>query len=286
MSDPSRISSAWNDDRSDLIAIARRIVADETEAEDVVQDAFVRLTLQRIEDIDDVRAWLIVVVRRLALDRLTSAHGRLSTPVATTGLADRDTEPVADPAERVTLDDEVRYALDLVLDRLSPAQRTPFLLHDVFGVPYAQIAEIVGRTPGACRQLASEARRAVRAERPPRRADTPDPAVADIARRFVAASSGGDLHALLRLLDPEVTGSVTVDGERIGWARGSRAAAERTLYFLGPRSPWQLATIPIDDGVGVLATRRGDPVFVGRLDLAADGRIRDVRGVVLPRQRA
>lgn len=286
MTSPNRISGAWDDDRSDLIAVARRIVVDQTEAEDVVQDAFVRLTLQRIEDIDDVRAWLIVVVRRLALDRLASGHGRLSRPVATTDIADRGLAPATDPADRITLDDEVRHALDLVLDRLSPAQRTPFLLHDVFGVPFAQIAEIVGRTPGACRQLASEARRAVRAGGLTVRAGTPDSAAADIARKFVAASQGGDLEALVRLLDPEVTGSVTMDGKRVGWAQSPRGTAERTLYFLGPSSSWQLSTIPIEDGVGILATRRGEPVFVGRLDLAADGRIRELRGVLLPQQRA
>ncbi|MFC7406661.1 sigma-70 family RNA polymerase sigma factor [Georgenia alba] len=284
MAGPDRVTAAWEEDRSYLLAVARRVLRDPTEAEDVVQDAFVRLTLQRIEDIEDVRAWLVVVVRRLALDRLMSAHHRRSRPVDSADLAEQVHETAPDPADRITLDDEVRHAVDVVLHRLTPAQRTPFLLHDVFGVPFDQVAELVGRTPAACRQLASQARRAIRDGGPPVLTE-PDPRAAEVARRFVAATRGGDLGALVELLDPSVSGSVTMEGRRVGWEEGPFDIAERTMFFLGPRSPWQLTSIPLEDDVGVLATRRGETVFVGRLELV-DGRIGQLHGVVLPRREA
>ncbi|MFD1716237.1 sigma-70 family RNA polymerase sigma factor [Georgenia deserti] len=281
MTGPDRISAAWDEDRSFLLAVARRVLGDATEAEDIVQDAFVRLTLQRIEEIQDVRAWLVVVVRRLAVDRLGSAHHRRTRPSDTTALAEQVQEVVPDPADRITLDDEVRHALDVVLDRLTPAQRAPFLLHDVFGVPFNEVAELVGRTSAACRQLASQARKIVR-DGGSAVASRPDPVAAEVARRFVLTTKGGDLRALIELLDPSVTGSVTADGRRVGWEEGPFDLAERTLYFLGPRSPWQLAAIPLENDVGIIATRRAEAVFVGRLRLAGD-RIREMRGVVLSR---
>ena len=116
-----RIAAAWRDDRAYVVAIASRILSDPTEAEDVAQDAFARLALQRVEDIESIRAWLVVVVRRLALDRLGSANRRYSTPSdphTMTEVGPTDSGP--DPADKVTLDDEVRRALGVVLDQLSP----------------------------------------------------------------------------------------------------------------------------------------------------------------------
>src|SRR4051812_17115845 len=155
-----RIEAAWRDDRAYLTAIASRVLSDPSEAEDVVQDGFARLAVQPVEEIQDLRGWLVVVVRRLALDRLGSAYRRLSVPGDPHTLEQQTPEPRApDPADRITLDDEVRRALGVVLDQLSPAERAAFLLHDVFGISFDRIAEFVGRTPSACRQLASRARR-------------------------------------------------------------------------------------------------------------------------------
>jgi RNA polymerase sigma-70 factor (ECF subfamily) len=274
------LATAWAADRPYLLAIAARILADWVEAEDVVQDAFARLALQPVDAIDDVRAWLVVVVRRLSLDRLGSARVRLSTPTADVPAA---ADP--DPADRVTLDDEVRRALGVVLDRLTPAERTSFVLHDVFGVPFGSVAAIVGRSPAACRQLASRARRSIRLGAS---VDLAEPAAAAdrhalvVARRFAAAAAGGDLEALVRELDPDVAGWATIDGRRTGFARGVADVGPRVMAFLGPNSGCELAVLAIEDGAGLLASRRSDPVAVVHLHISGD-RVISMDAVVLPR---
>lgn len=277
-----RIAAAWRDDRAYVIAIASRILADPTEAEDVVQDAFARLAVQRVEDIQDLRGWLVVVVRRLALDRLGAAHRRLSTPSdPQTMPRGRQEEHAPDPADRITLDDEVRRALGVVLDQLSPPERAAFLLHDVFGIPFDRIAEIVGRTPAACRQLASRARRSIRDSDPSTPRQAPDPELQAVAERFAAACAGDDLEALARLLHPDVKGWATIDGETVGYGAGIDAIAVRGLFFLGPRSGWHITPMPLDDGLGLLATRDGEPTAVIRLDVR-DGLVHSLHTVLLP----
>lgn len=278
--DSERIAAEWVDGRGHLLAVATRVLGDNTDAEDVVQDAFTRLALQRVADIDDLRAWLVVVVRRLALDRVRSAHYRLSKPTDEADHVGVDLD--ADPVDRVTLDDEVQQALDVVLARLTPAQRTAFLLHDVFGVPFAQIGELVGRSPGACRQAATEARRAVRGQtgRPGVRDRGSAAELQALAGRFAAACRAGDLDALVSLLDPNVSGWATIDGRMVGFAEGARTVAERLLLFLGPSTGTQVTPLPIGDGVGVVATRRSEPFALIRLDVV-DDQVRTMLGVVL-----
>ena len=155
----ARVRAAWKADRAYLFAIAAGMLGRPAEAEDVVQEAFARLAGASIDDINDVRGWLVVVTRRLCLDRLGSADARRTTATAEPPEADQES---TDPADRLTLDDEVRRALAVVLDRLSPAERTSFILHDIFGFPFDAVAELVGRTPAACRQLARRARLSMR----------------------------------------------------------------------------------------------------------------------------
>jgi RNA polymerase sigma-70 factor (ECF subfamily) len=282
MSATDRIARAWAQDRAYLVATASRILASPSEAEDVVQDAFARLAVQRVEDIQDLRGWLVVVVRRIALDRLKSAHFRLSQPSDPHLMGSNgSTASAADPADRITLDDEVRRALGVVLDQLSAAERATFLLHDVFGIPFERIAELVGRTPGACRQLASRARRSIRDAEPATAPATSDPELSAVTERFIAACAGGDLAALVRTLHVDVSGWATVDGSRVGFAAGTDTVAQRLLFFLGPRSGWLLSPLPLDDGMAVLATRDGEPTAMLRLDV--DGhRIRSMHAVLLP----
>ncbi len=282
MSTTDRIATEWLDDRAYLIAIASRILADPIEAQDIVQDAFARLAVQRIEEIEDLRGWLVVVVRRLALDRIGSAHRRLSRPTDPYALAPRGSEGQApDPADRVTLDDEVRRALAVVLDQLSPAERATFLLRDVFGISYERIAEFVGRTPSACRQLASRARRSIRDSEPSAPRPAPDPDLKAVVESFIAACSGGDLDALARTLHNDVSGWATVDGRRVGFAEGIDAFAERLLFFLGPRSGCLLSPLPLEDGMAVVATRAGEPVAMVRLNIP-DEHIQSMHAVLLP----
>jgi RNA polymerase sigma-70 factor, ECF subfamily len=204
--------------RPRLLRLAYSQLGSLAEAEDVVQEAWLRLQRSDRSTIADLQAWLTTVVSRLGLDALGSARARreqyvgpwLPDPLLDTPAAD------ADPADRVTLDESVSLALLFVLERLSPAERTAFILHDVFAFSFEEIATVVGRTPQATRQLASRARRHV-AEARPRQPGTPEQQ-ARLVRAFAAAAGDGDIDGLLGVLDPEVV--LRSDG-------GGRAKAAR-----------------------------------------------------------
>ncbi len=200
-SDP-RFEAVWREDRGRMVRLAQRMLGDSTEAEDVVQDAFGRLARVDLDELDDVQGWLAVVVRRLCIDRIRSARFRReSTTLGALpdGVISLPPELAADPADRITLDDQVQLALAVVLDRLTPAERTAFVLHDIFGFPHAAVGEIVGRSTTACRQLASRARRAIRegaATRSDevRRIDIEDEHHRAVSERFIEACAGGDIE--------------------------------------------------------------------------------------------
>lgn len=268
-----RLTEAWHDDRRYLITVANGLLHDLDEAEDAVQDAFARLAVQPMEQIRDARGWLVVVVRRIALDRLESARHRLTRPTD----AVPETEPAADPVDRVTLDDEVRRALAVVLDQLSPAERTAFVLHDIFGLPFARVAELTGRTDAASRQLASRARRAVRDGDVPDSDATP-PELVVVAERFVSACETGDLESLAGVLASDVWGAATGFGlEQV--VTGVDRVARGTMHFLGPEGGVALSVVPLGDEVAVLGTRDAKPAFVVRLLVIGD-RVHAIR--VLP----
>ena len=204
--------------RPRLLRLAYSQLGSLAEAEDVVQEAWLRLQRSDRSTIGDLQAWLTTVVGRLGLDALGSARARreqyvgpwLPDPLVDAPAAD------ADPADRVTLDESVSLALLFVLERLSPAERTAFILHDVFAFSFEEIAAVVGRTPQATRQLASRARRHV-AEARPRQPGTPQQQ-ARLVRAFAAAVDDGDIDGLLGVLDPGVV--MRSDG-------GGRAKAAR-----------------------------------------------------------
>ena len=160
------IGGAWSAHRPYLIDLAFRMLGDIGAAEDVVQEAFFRLVQTPVGTVNDARGWLIVVTSRLCLDHIKSAPWRRERPADMTvrDYRDADTSSV-DPADRVTLDDDVRLALLVVLECLTPAERVAYVLHDVFQLPFDVIAQTVGRPSTACRQLASRARRKVRESR-------------------------------------------------------------------------------------------------------------------------
>src|SRR6478609_12347 len=211
MSDSPSVEAAWRSHRPYLVNLAYQMLGDIGEAEDVAQEAFLRLSRTDPDEIDDVRAWLTVVAGRLCLDQVRSARSRRERP------GDIGQEAAAlnqsgrlDPADQVTLDDEVRTALLEVLRRLSPGERVSFVLHDVFGVPFDAIAETVGRPVGTCRQLARRARAKFSAAQP---AAQPDVAPADhqlVTEKFITACANGDLAGLTAVLDPAVWGVGTV----------------------------------------------------------------------------
>lgn len=259
-----RLAEAWQSDRRYLFAVAHALLRDPGEAEDAVQEAFARLTVQPMEEIRDVRGWLVVVVRRIALDRLESAHHRLTDATDTVP----ETGQSPDPADRVTLDDEVRRALAVVLDRLSPAERTAFVLHDIFGLPFARVAELTGRTTAASRQLASRGRRAVRDGEAPESHDA-SPQLLRVAERFVAACESGDLDTLAAVLARDVWGAAPGFGrERV--VTGIDRVAAGVMRFLGPQSGHALSVVPLGDEVAVLGTRDAEPVLVVRLQVEGD----------------
>ncbi|HEX5296910.1 MAG TPA: sigma-70 family RNA polymerase sigma factor [Streptosporangiaceae bacterium] len=269
----ARVQAAWKADRAYLFAIAAGMLGRPAEAEDVVQEAFARLAGACIDEIEDVRGWLVVVTRRLCLDRLGSADTRRT---AVTPEPPEAAQQGADPADRLALDDEIRRALAVVVDRLSPAERTSFLLHDIFGFPFGAVAELVGRTPAACRQLARRARLSIRAGSFHAGVPSSGPqgrVAADLAERFVSVCEGGDLRGLIDLLDPDVAGLATVLGlPPLPPARGASAVAERALFFFGPSAGVCLEPFTVEGRAAVVARRASHVLAVVRLDERA-GRI-------------
>jgi len=205
-----RFAQAWRDNRSYLVDLAYRMLGDVGEAQDVVQEAFTRLSRTADGEVEDARGWLTVVTSRLCLDQIRSARSRhelvhdAAVHEAAVTLAGVG---AVDPADRVTLDDEVRAALLLVLERLGPAERVAFVLHDVFHTPFDDIADVLGRPAATCRQLARRARRKI-AESPLRPHEVADAEHREVTETFIRACTNGDLDALLSVLHPQAWGSV------------------------------------------------------------------------------
>lgn len=227
------IGAAWREHRPYLVNLAYQMLGDVGDAEDVAQEAFLRLSRADVGDIDDVRGWLTVVAGRLCLDQLRSARVRLETvlePERDVTAADRG------PADRVTLDDEVHAALLEVLRRLTPGERVAFVLHDVFAVPFDEIAETVGRPVGTCRQLARRARGKF-ADAAPRSADVTPTDHRRVTTAFITACANGDLDALASVLDPTVWGVGTVLADPAPPPQvnhGPRDVATNLMRYLGP----------------------------------------------------
>jgi RNA polymerase sigma factor (sigma-70 family) len=215
--------SAIMSERRALINLAYRLLGSLSDAEDAVQEAYARwyaMSAQQQQAIESPGAWLTTVASRICLDLLGSARSRRERyvgawipeplPESAGWTSERPAGPtadLADPADRVTLDESVSMAFLVVLESMTPAERVAFILHDVFGYPFAEVAQITGRTPAACRQLASSARRRVRTS-----PDAPPPAArqAGIVRDFKQAWEAKDIGALIGLLDPGAT--LTADG--------------------------------------------------------------------------
>jgi len=285
-----RFDEVWREDRGRMLGLARRILGDAPEAEDVVQEAFSRLARVDLDELEDVGGWLAVVVRRLSLDRVRSArfrHEAVTLGSLPDGVISLPSDLAADPADRITLDDRVQLALAVVLERLSPAERTSFVLHDIFGFPYAAIGEIVGRSTAACRQLASRARRAIRegadgGRDDVRRADIENEQHRAVSERFIEACAGGDISALMEVLDPDVVGEATLFGYGPLLASVGRAViARRLLGLFGPGTDSALVPMTVEHQPGVIAFVHRRVAAVVRFE-AEDGLIRDIRALVLP----
>jgi RNA polymerase sigma factor (sigma-70 family) len=246
--------------RARLRAVAYRMLGSPSEADDAVQESWLRLSRSGPDGMENLGGWLTTVTARVCLDMLRSRTSRREEPLdpAAAPGAVPDTGPGIDPEHEAVLADSVGLAMLVVLDTLAPAERVAFVLHDMFAVPFDQIGDILGRTPNATKQLASRARRRIDG------AGT-DPA-SDLARQrevvgaFLAASRGGDFEALLALLDPDVVlraDAATVQTGAESEVRGADAVA-RT--FAGRARAARLALV--DGAVGLVWSQGGQPRVV------------------------
>src|SRR5256885_1743015 len=276
--------------RSHLHSVAHRMLGSASEADDAVQEAWLRLSRSDTSYIDNMRAWLTTVVARVCLDMLRSRKSRREEPLDT-GLPEpiASSEAVINPEHEAVLADSVGLALLVVLETLTPAERVAFVLHDVFALPFDEIAPIVGRSPTAARQLASRARRRVQGAAAVPDADLPrQRAVVDA---FLAAARGGDFEALLAGPGPdrplragrgavpagaprEVRGAQAVAGQALigsqlaGFARPALVNGAAGIVAFDPRGrPWSVMAFTVRRGKIVAIDVLADPARLSRLDL-------------------
>ncbi|GAA5140009.1 sigma-70 family RNA polymerase sigma factor [Pseudonocardia adelaidensis] len=271
MDETEWLAERFEQHRPKLRATAYRMLGSLTEADDAVQDAWLRLSRTGAEGIDNLGGWLTTVVARECLHVLRSRRRRREDPFDA-HLPDPVVVPDGrpDPEQEALLADSVGLALLVVLDRLAPAERLAFVLHDLFGQPFEEIAAILGRSPAAARQLASRARRRVSGAEIP----APD---ADLARQrqvvtaFYAAARGGDFDALLEVLDPEVT-LHTDFGAALPptVVRGAPAVAEQARTPRGDR----LYPALVNGGIGAVVTEGGEAFSVMAFTVARDRIVR------------
>lgn len=249
----------WHSDRRYLLAVAYRLLGSVADAEDAVGEAYLRLRRESLTDVADVRAWLTTVVSRIALDQLRSARTRRESYVGTwlpEPLVGENAQP--DPGDRVTVVESVQTAMLIVLESLSPAERTAFVLHDVFGMNFEEIGEVVGRSAAACRQLAARARKHVHSRSP--RFDVDPVQRGRVVAAFLVAARRGDLDGLVQLLDPGVV--YRGDGGGVApaalWPVHGAKNVARLLLGLGAHyGDTILRLTPVGGGPGIVMYRDG-----------------------------
>ena len=255
--------------RAHLRAVAYRMLGSTSEVDDAVQETWLRLSRSDTSTVENLGGWLTTVVARVCLDMLRARKSRREEP-----MGPHVPEPAADEHERDTeMADSVGAALLVVLETLAPAERLAFVLHDMFAVPFEEIAPIVGRTPAAARQLASRARRRVQGTPP-----APD---ADFSRQkqivdaFLAASRGGDFEGLLAVLDPEIVFRADQAAQRLGALAEIRGAAAVAQTFKGRAQGAKPALVDGVDGArrhpGRAIAHRAAPYHHRRSDLGGRG---------------
>ena len=281
MTERDLLARQFEDARPHLRAVAYRMLGSVSEADDAVQEAWLRLGRSDESELENLRGWLTTVVARVCLDLLRSRRARREDYVGSwlpEPIVSEDAE--ADPEQEALLADSVGLALLVVLETLTPAERLAFVLHDMFGVPFEEIGEIVDRSPAAARQLASRARRRVRGAAP-----QPDSDVArqrEVVDAFLAASRAGDFEALIAVLDPEVVFRIDTGGVAPP-ARpplvGAEAVARQILERGTPLAPLARPAL-VNGAAGAIVNIGGRPFAVvsftvrqGRIaaiDLVAD----------------
>lgn len=257
--------------RPRLVGVAYGLLGSVAEAEDVVQDAWIRLQRSDIHAIQDLTGWLVTTTSRLALDVLRSARTRREAYVGPWLPEPVETAP--DPADTVSLADAMSWAMLVVLETLSPAERTAFVLHDVFGLTFDEVAAALGRSAAACRKLASRAREHVEERRP--RFDVDPQAHRAVVEAFATAAGTGDLDGLLELLDPEAV-MISDGGGIVTAARKPIHGADKIARFLAgvhDKTPERAFRFTLINGsAALLAVTRGQVDGVIALGVE-DGRV-------------
>ncbi|MFJ7065789.1 RNA polymerase sigma factor SigJ [Streptomyces sp. NPDC101115] len=287
------MSSALTGERRRLINLAYRMLGSLAEAEDVVQETYARwyaMTRRQQEAVASPAGWLTKVAGRICLDVLRSAKTRRERyvgewvpeplPARTEWPAGAGDDGTADPADRVTLDESVSMAFLVVLEAMTPAERVAFVLHDVFRYSFSEVADIVGRTPAACRQLASSARRRVDAARAPL---APTAQQARVVRKFRLAWQAKDVGALIGLLDPDATAVGDGGGIVTALVHPIEGAEQIARFFADRVRPDRLAVreCTVNGQPGLAAHLDGAVLSVYAFDIA-DGRIRRIWAVLNP----
>jgi RNA polymerase sigma-70 factor (ECF subfamily) len=294
MAEGEWLANRFEENRGHLRAVAYRMLGSLSEADDAVQEAWLRLSRSDTSEVQNLSGWLTTVVARVCLDMLRSRKSRREEPLdeeLAGPLASRASE--GDPEQEALLADAVGLAMLVVLETLAPVERLAFVLHDMFGVPFDEIAPIVDRSPSATRQLASRARRRVRGERPKVKPSgletTIPPSTVDLRRQrevvdaFLAATRAGDFAALLALLDPNLvlnSDGVPTPREILSvekYARRAAAGGKRAAAS----GAWAAAPALINGAVGVVVAPQGRLTMVFQFTIR-DGKVAEINAIADP----
>ena len=257
------LAAQFDTHRDHLRGVAYRLLGSATEADDAVQEAWLRVSRHDTNDVDNLGGWLTTIVSRVCLDMLRARTSRREEAL---DVAATIREPRGDPEHETLLADSIGVAVLVVLNTLAPVERTTFVLHDMFGLPFDEIALVVGRTPAATRQIASRARRRVRG---PTRVATDASHHRALVDAFVGALRAGDLDALLRVLDPEFV--MRADASVAGTAsevRGAEAWAKQAVAFA--RGLQFVHPIVVNGAPGLVFAPRGRLIRALRFDIVND----------------
>ncbi|HEV8628722.1 MAG TPA: sigma-70 family RNA polymerase sigma factor [Thermoanaerobaculia bacterium] len=265
MAEQQWLAERFEENRGHLRAVAYRMLGSPSEADDAVQEAWLRLSRADTSGVENLGGWLTTVVARVALDMLRSRKSRREEPFGLQPPELGGREGDADPEGETLLADAMGPALLVVLDALAPAERVAFVLHDMFAVPFDEIAALVGRSPAAARQLASRARRRVQGAAST--ADADRRRQREVVDAFLAASRGGDFAALLALLDADVVLRADGAAVKLGASPEVRGAAAVAETFAGRARVAQPALV--DGAVGLVWAPGGQPRVVFALRIAS-----------------
>lgn len=278
MTQHNQLTRTFEADRPRLRSVAYRMLGSATEADDAVQETWLRLSRADEDTIENPGGWLTTVVSRVSLDMLRSRTSRREAPLGDDlGAPVAESAPIASPEQSAVLADEIGPAMLVVLDRLGPAERLAFVLHDMFGVPFDEIASIVGRSPAATRQLASRARRRVRAHDRPAGGDRARER--EVVEAFLAASREGDFAGLLAVLDPEIEFRSDPEAVQLGGLPVVRGARDFAEHFSGTAKAAR--PVLVNGAYGAIWAPGGTPKVVLELEIV-DGKIVRIDAIANP----